>query len=211
MHLAEGYLPLGQAIFWFILSGIVVAYGAYKLNDFIKENPEYKKILTVSGLLMFVMSLITFPSVTGSCSHPTGNGFGGVTCGPAITSILAAIILILECFLLGYGGLTTLGANIFSLGIFGPLVAALIYKGLKKINLPTTLVVVVAVFFANVATYFITAIQLALAFPDPSFFKAFYTIFVIFGITEFPLAIFDCIVTAIVWYFLNKSFSNSLS
>ena len=209
MHIVEGFLPLEHAVFWFILSGIVIAYGAYKLNDFVNENPEYGKILTVSGLLMFVMSLIKFPSVTGSCSHPTGNGFGGVTCGPAITSIFAAIILIVECLLLGYGGLTTLGANIFSLGIFGPLVAALIYKGLKKIDLPTTLVVIVAVFFANVATYFATAIQLALAFPNPSFFKTFYTIFVIFGITEFPLAIFDCIVTAIVWLILNKYVSDS--
>ena len=103
------------------------------------------------------MSFFTFPSVKGSCSHLTGNGLGGAIFGPAITSVLAAIVLILECFLLGYGGLSTLGANIFSLGVFGPLIAALIYKGLKRVNLPTTLVIIVAVFFANAATYQINA------------------------------------------------------
>lgn len=211
MHLVEGYLPLEQCIIWFVLSAVVVAYGIYQLRGLINEKPEYKKILTVSGLLMLVMSFFSFSSVKGSCSHPTGNGLGGVVFGPAITSVLAAIVLILECFLLGYGGLSTLGANIFSLGVFGPLIAALIYKGLKRVNLPTVLVVIVAVFFANAATYFITAIQLALAFPDPNVFTAFYIIFVIFFVTELPLAIFDCIVTAVIWIILEKYTSNSLS
>lgn len=128
MHIAEGYLPLEQCVIWFVLSAIVVAYGIYQLKAVLNENPEYKKIFAVSGLLMIIMSFFTFPSVKGSCSHLTGNGLGGAIFGPAITSVLAAIVLILECFLLGYGGLSTLGANIFSLGVFGPLIAALIYK-----------------------------------------------------------------------------------
>lgn len=206
MHIVEGYLPLEQCIFWFILSGIIVVYGIFQLKDFIRKNPEYKAALTISGLLMLALSFLNFHSVKGSCSHPTGNAFGGVVFGPAITSVIATIVLILESFFLAYGGLTTLGANIFSLGICGPFAAALVFKGFRKVNLPDIFGVIVAVIFANFVTYFVTSAQLAFAFD----LNAFGAIFMIFFVTMLPLIVIDCIVTAIVWVLFNKLSSNSL-
>ena len=63
------------------------------------------------------------PSVTGSCSHPTGTGLGAVLFGPAAVSVLAAIVLVFQALLLAHGGITTLGANDFSMGIVGPFAA----------------------------------------------------------------------------------------
>ncbi|MDR3291311.1 MAG: energy-coupling factor ABC transporter permease [Methanobrevibacter sp.] len=52
---------------------------------------------------------LKIPTVTGSCSHPTGNGLGGVLVGPSITAVLTSIVLIFQALLLVHGVLTTLG------------------------------------------------------------------------------------------------------
>ena len=101
---------------------------------------------------MFVLSSLKLPSVTGSCSHPCGNGLGAALFGPAVTAVLATIVLLFQAILLAHGGLTTLGANIFSMGIVGPLAAWLIYKGLTKANVSSTIAIFFAAFLGDLLT-----------------------------------------------------------
>ena len=211
MHIVEGYLPIWQCLFWFIVSGIVVGYGFYQLAEFLYEKPNYNSVFTLSALLMLVMSFLKFPSVTGSCTHPTGNGLSGAIIGPPITAVFAAIILLFESLILGYGGITTIGANIFSWGIFGPLIAFLIYKGLSKFGVPNIVIVMVATFFANFATYFMTSLQLAIAFPGFGIFATCTKIFAIFFVTVLPLVFVDCIVSAVVWVIIYSLNSDSFT
>ncbi len=81
---------------------------------------------------MFVLSALKIPSVTGSCSHPTGVGLGAIMFGPSVMFVLGTIVLIFQALLLAHGGITTLGANAFSMAIIGPIVSFLIFKALKK-------------------------------------------------------------------------------
>ena len=92
----EGYLPLQWCIVWFVVAIIFVAYGIYQIRKIVDENPESKALLAVSGAFMFILSSLKLPSVTGSCSHPCGNGLGAALFGPAVTSVLAAIVLIFQ-------------------------------------------------------------------------------------------------------------------
>lgn len=203
MHIAEGYLPIEQCILWFVISLIIVIYGVVKLREFKNENPESKPLLYISGAVMFILSFIRFPSVVGGSSHPTGNGFSGSLFGPAITSVLVAVMLLLQSLILGYGGITTLGANIFAIGVVGPFVAWVIYNNLSKMNIPLVIVLLLAGFFANIFTYLTTALQLAFAFPKPNFIVAFINFAAIFSVTQIPLAIIDAIIVVILWHVLK--------
>ena len=165
MHIMEGYLPLTWCIIWFVVAFIVVAYGLYQIKKIVDETPESKALLAVSGAFMFVLSSLKLPSVTGSCSHPCGNGLGAALFGPAVTAVLAAIVLIFQALLLAHGGLTTLGANIVSMGIVGPVIAWVVYKGLTKAGISSTIAVFFAAFLGDLLTYVATSFQLALAFP----------------------------------------------
>ncbi len=60
------------------------------------------------GAFIFVLSALKLPSVTGSCSHPTGTGLSAVVLKPAITAVLAMIVLVFQALLLAHGGLTIL-------------------------------------------------------------------------------------------------------
>ena len=201
MHIMEGYLPLQWCIIWMVISFIVVAFGIYQIKKIVDETPESKALLAVSGAFMFVLSSLKLPSVTGSCSHPCGNGLGAALFGPAVTAVLATIVLIFQALLLAHGGLTTLGANIFSMGIIGPLVAWLIYKGLIKVNVSSTVAVFFAAFLGDLLTYVTTSFQLALAYSSPefSFVTALTSFLTIFAVTQIPLAIGEGILTVIIW------------
>ena len=199
MHIMEGYLPLNWCIIWFVISIIVVAFGIYQIKKIVDETPESKALLAVSGAFMFVLSSLKLPSVTGSCSHPCGNGLGAALFGPAVTAVLAAIVLIFQALLLAHGGLTTLGANIFSMGIVGPLVGWIVYKGLTKANISSTIAIFFAAFLGDLLTYVATSFQLALAFPAPNFGAALTAFLTIFAVTQIPLAIGEGILTVIIW------------
>ena len=194
MHIMEGYLPLEWCIVWFVVAIIVVAFGIYQIKKIVDETPESKALLAVSGAFMFILSSLKLPSVTGSCSHPCGNGLGAALFGPAVTAVLATIVLIFQALLLAHGGLTTLGANIVSMGSVGPVVAWIVYKALTKANVSSTIA-----FLGDLLTYVATSFQLAFAFPAPTFGTALTNFLVIFAVTQVPLAVGEGILTVIIW------------
>ncbi|MBU4534472.1 MAG: cobalt ECF transporter S component CbiM [Euryarchaeota archaeon] len=198
MHIMEGFLSLEWSIFWYLLSVPVVIYGIFRIKKITQEFPESKPLLAVSGAFMFVLSALKLPSVTGSCSHPTGNGLGGILFGPAVASVLATLVLIFQALLLAHGGISTLGANIFSMGIIGPLFAWLIYRGSQNAGLSLAISVFLAAFFGNLMTYVTTALQLSLAFPLPSFGAALSNFMLIFAVTQIPLAIAEGLLTVVI-------------
>jgi len=200
MHIMEGFLPVKHAIGWSIASAPVVAYGLYSIKKRIKENPEQRMLLGVAAAFTFVLSALKMPSVTGSCSHPTGTGLGAVLFGPTAMAPIGAVVLLFQALLLAHGGLTTLGANTFSMAIVGPFAAAAIFRLARTIRLPFGAAVFLAASLGDLLTYVTTSCQLALAFPDPvgGFAASFAKFAGVFAMTQVPLAISEGFLTVIV-------------
>jgi len=206
MHVMEGFLPTPWWQVWFAISIPVIAFGIYKMNKLVNEKREILPLLAVAGAFIFVLSSLKLPSVTGSCSHPTGTGVAAIIFGPAISAVLGVIVLLYQALFLAHGGLTTLGANVFSMGIVGPVVAYLVYKAGMKANLNFYLVVFLAATLGDWATYVTTSVELALAFPDPTggFVTSFGRFATVFALTQVPLAIMEGAVTALLFkYVIN--------
>jgi cobalt/nickel transport system permease protein len=203
MHIMEGFLPLIWVIFWYAASAPFIIYGVWRLKKIVSEHPESKPMLAVASAFAFVLSSLKIPSVTGSCSHPTGTGFGAILFGPGVTSVMSAIVLLYQALLLAHGGITTLGANIFSMGIVGPFVAYFVYKALRNIA-GFNIAVFAAATLGDLATYVTTSLQLALAFPAPvgGVMKSFIGFSGIFAITQVPLAIIEGLVTMLLFKYL---------
>ena len=216
MHIMEGFLPVFWCLIWFTASIPVIAFGVYKLNKLVKEKREILPILAVAGAFIFVLSSLKIPSVTGSCSHPTGTGIGAIIFGPAITAVLGTIVLIFQALFLAHGGLTTLGANVFSMGIVGPVVSYLIYKAGMKAKINFYLIVFLAAAFGDWATYITTSTELALAFPAGglfnyvAFISSFSKFLAIFAITQVPLAIIEGAVSALLFKYVIEVKSDIL-
>jgi cobalt/nickel transport system permease protein len=201
MHIMEGFLPPLWSIVWGVLAIPFVLAGYFSIQKTIRDHPRLKMLLAMACAFAFVLSALKIPSVTGSCSHPTGLGFGTILFGPTAMTVMALIVLLFQAMLLAHGGLTTLGANTFSMGVAGPLVAFAAYKVVKKANGPQWLAVFMAAALGNLITYLTTSFQLALAFPaETGGFMASLTKFLgIFAVTQIPLAISEGILTVLIF------------
>lgn len=205
MHIMEGFLPHPWWEIWFIISIPFIAYGIYKMSKVTKKIPEALPLLALMGAFIFVLSALKLPSVTGSTSHPTGTGLAAVIVGPGITSVLSLIVLIFQALLLAHGGLTTLGANVFSMGIVGPITAYAIWRICKKVHTSNSVGIFLAATVGDLMTYIVTSTQLAFVFPtEAGFFDALIRFGSIFAITQIPLAIGEGILAVMLFDFLAK-------
>lgn len=212
MHIMEGYLPLKFCIAWGIICIPFFAAGYFNLKRIVTEHRKALIVLAMCGAYAFVLSALKIPSVTGSSSHPTGTGLGAILFGPSVMSILGVIVLLFQALLLAHGGLTTLGANTFSMAIAGPFVAYAIYKLSLKCKLPKLTAVFLAAALGDLITYCVTSLQLALAYPAEvgGVGASMIKFMGIFAVTQVPIAIIEGIVTALVVMTLSSYAGNEL-
>lgn len=201
MHIMEGYLdPIWCAV-WFVVAIPFVVLGAKKIVDIIREHPEQKMTVALSGAFIFLLSSLKLPSVTGSSSHPTGTGFSVALYGVAVTSFLATIVLIFQALLLAHGGITTLGANIVSMGIIGPAVGFLVWK-LMPSSVMLSIRLGVTALLADLMTYVVTSFQMAANHGGLDAIGAFLSNY---AATQVPLAICEFILFFMFGTYLQKN------
>lgn len=200
MHIMEGYLPVKYCISWGIICIPFLLAGLFSIKKVVKEHRKTLIILAMVGAYAFVLSALKIPSVTGSSSHPTGTGLSAMLFGPAVTSIIGVLVLLFQAILLAHGGLTTLGANTFSMAIAGPFVTYSIYRLGKKLKWNKFVVIFLAAGMGNLFTYCVTSFQLAMAFPaEVGGMTASLVKFLgIFAVTQVPLAIIEGLLTVVV-------------
>ena len=166
MHIMEGYLPLAHCAVWDAVCLPFLAAGLIRIRKTLNQNRRLLILLAMSGAFVFVISSLKIPSVTGSCSHMTGTGLAAILFGPMVAGVLAVIVLIFQALLLAHGGLTTLGANTFSMGIIGPVLTWLLYMAGRKLKMNRKASVFLAAAMGDLLTYCVTSLQLAAAYPD---------------------------------------------
>ena len=205
MHIMEGFLPAFWSMFWSVVYLPIFIIGFRKIKALLVEKPELKLLLALATAFAFVLSALKLPSVSGSCSHPTGVGLGSLLFGPWVMSVIGVLVLLFQVLLLAHGGITTLGANAFSMAFIGPIFTWLVFFACKKMNVNKKVGVFLAVFVGNMATYICTSAQLAFAHPDVvnGVSTSFYKFVGIFGFTQIPIAIIEGLLTVVVLNLLS--------
>ena len=205
MHIMEGFLPQGHAIVWGAVCLPFLAWSLISLRKIVSQHRKAVLLLAMMGAYAFVLSALKMPSVTGSSSHPTGTGLGAILFGPAPMALLGMIVLLFQAILLAHGGLTTLGANTFSMAIAGPFASFGVYRLCRKLKLSRVLSTGIACGVGDLLTYCVTSAQLALAHPGQAGVLASMAEFLgIFALTQIPLAIVEGILSAIVVIMLES-------
>lgn len=200
MHIMEGYLPPKFCVMWGVICIPFILAGYLSIKRTLSKHHRSITILAMAGAFIFVLSSLKIPSVTGSCSHMTGTGLGAILFGPSAVSILGIIVLIFQAILLAHGGLTTLGANTFSMAIAGPFISYGIYKLCNKLKVNKHVGIFLAASIGDLLTYCITSVQLALAYPSDNggIGASMGKFLLVFAPTQVPLAIIEGILTVVI-------------
>jgi cobalt/nickel transport system permease protein len=205
MHIPEGVLPPRWAGLWFVVAIPFVLRGVRDLRVRSAHTPIFKPMVALMGAAVFVVSCMPIPvPIVGTCSHPCGTGLAAILIGPTPTVLVTSIALLLQALFLSHGGLTTLGANITSMGVAGAFSGYAIFHLSRRVGMPALPAAFLAGLLSDWSTYAATSFELSSALHgSTSLGKMFIGIVIAFIPTQLPLGILEGIMTAGVYRFIT--------
>lgn len=106
------------AAFWFIAS--------LKRKSRISERQI--PLLAVMTAFVFIAQMINFPIFGGTSGHLLGAALVAILLGPYASLTSITVVLFVQAFMFGDGGISALGANILNMAIVGAYSAYLVYR-----------------------------------------------------------------------------------
>ncbi len=206
MHISEGILPVSWAVFWYVMSAPFILFGLRTLARRSAKDPFTKPYVGLVGAAVFVISCMPIPvPIAGTCSHPCGTGLAAILLGPSITVVVTSVALTLQALFLAHGGISTLGANTFAMGVIGGFTGYGVFLAVRKLGLPVTVAAFAAGLLSDWATYAGTSFVLATSLHfEASFSTMFLTILLAFTPTQVPLGIIEGIISAVAYNFIHS-------
>jgi len=198
MHISEGILPFSWALLWSLAVVPFLALGVKRLNVLAREDLSLKPLVGLLAAVVFIISCMPIPVPTaGTCSHPCGTGVAAITTGPLVSVVIAAVALLIQALFLAHGGLSTLGANTFSMGVVGSLAGWLAFRGVRGMGGSLAVSGFIAGMLADWGTYAATSLILASGIRgDAPLLPLFFQVVLAFIPTQLPLGILEGVITA---------------
>jgi len=207
MHISEGILPLNWAALWFAIAAPFVVLGLRRLNELSREDLAIKPLVGLMAAVVFIISCMPIPVPTaGTCSHPCGTGISAILLGPLISVVIATVALLIQALVMSHGGLSTLGADIISMGVIGSFVAWSVFRGGRQVGASLAVAAFLAGVAADWATYLATSAELASGIRGSEPFLPLFTKVVLaFVPTQLPLGLLEGAMTAGMVTLLHKN------
>lgn len=198
MHIAEGILPLPWAAGWFAVAVPFVALGVRRLNALSQEDLSIKPLIGLMAAVVFIVSCMPIPVPTaGTCSHPCGTGIAAILVGPLLSILISTVALLIQALFLAHGGLSTLGADIVSMGVVGSFAGWFAFRGMRAMGAGLGLAGFAAGLATDWATYMTTSVELASGIRgDAPFLPLAGKIVLAFVPTQLPLGLLEGAMTA---------------
>ena len=121
MHIPDGYLSPQTYI---PLYGASIAVWGIALKK-IKEELSAKHVpyLAMAAAFSFLVQMFNIPVPGGTTGHAVGAAIIALLLGPWTAVIAVSVVLIIQAFVFGDGGITAIGANCFNMAIVMPFIA----------------------------------------------------------------------------------------
>jgi len=140
LHIPDGYIPLGQAVVYWIIAVVFIARSVKWARGDMNEN-----MIPLFGVLaagMFVLQtiniaanlLIPIPMLGGVSWHVVGAALTAIIFASPWAAVLLMTLVLGVQSLFGDGGITAMGANIMNMGIIGGFLGYYSFIGLSKLS-----------------------------------------------------------------------------
>jgi cobalt/nickel transport system permease protein len=166
MHIPDGFLTPYVIIPTFIITIIFWGISA----KYTKLTEQQVPIMGLLTALFFAAMMMNYPIIGGTTAHLLGGATIGLILGPFAGCISITIILVLQAFLFGDGGLTAMGANVLNMGVIGIVIPCVIFLVANKVfklkSIPSILATIfISAFLSDVLAAVSAGIELGLSQP----------------------------------------------
>jgi len=163
LHIPDGFINGTISIGGFAATSVICGIAIAKANKEMDEKDI--PLLGICASFIFASQLFNFPVAIGISGHFLGALLTALLLGPLNAVLVMAVVLTIQALLFADGGVTTLGVNIFNLGIVGGAIAYALFR-LISILLPKTqtgfyIATTLASWFSIVAGASLCAIELS--------------------------------------------------
>jgi len=198
MHISEGILPLTWASLWYAVAAPFVALGLRQLSRISREDLAMKPLVGLLAAVVFIISCMPIPVPTaGSCSHPCGTGIAAILVGPLVSVVISTVALLIQALVMAHGGLSTLGADIVSMGVVGSFAGWSVFRLFRLAGAGLGTAAFAAGVATDWATYLATSIELASGIRGAEpFLPLAGKIVLAFVPTQLPLGLLEGAMTA---------------
>lgn len=191
LHLSDGLIPLWQAAIYWILTIALLALYMYKIS----KTEETEKVIVKTAVLAavtIVASSISIPSPFGVPIHLFLIPLVVILLGPLSGVAVALLCFLVQFLFLGMGGITSLGANVVTMGIVMSFSTYYFYKFTAELDdrlsifsgtfmgiIMATITQIVILLFAGVATLEVLMATLVPFYLFVGIIEGFINIFII--------------------------------
>lgn len=212
MHLAEGMLPIEQVIGWSAVAAPVLIWSIRGEQLARREKPSSSVLMASATSLLFAATLLPLPvPIVGATSHICLTPLLALIVGVRRIVWPTFFVLLLQAVFFAHGGLTTLGVNTLTLGLFGPLVTVGLWTAFRKISLNNAIGFGIACGVGGLVVYVIDALVLAAALADaaePT--TTFIAVLLGFAPVQVPLCVLEAVVSVKIVQLLSARRSDLL-
>lgn len=131
MHIPDGFLSMPVIAGTTAVS--IAACGAGVIRAKKDLGEQQVPLLGVTAAFIFAAQMLNFPVLGGTSGHFGGAALAAILLGPLMAVLVMAVVLVIQALVFFDGGITALGANVFTLGVTAAFVGWGTYKGLLKV------------------------------------------------------------------------------
>lgn len=196
MHIPDAFIPLPQAALYWIVALIFLALAIRWARS--ELNEDKIPLIAVLAAGIFALQSFNLPVSMGTSGHLVGGALAAIVLGSPFAAVfILTLVLIIQGFIFGDGGITVMGANILNMGVIGGFVGYYSFQGLLKIVKNPYLSSAVAAWLACLIPALACAVEMSIAGTFP-----LVPGLVAMGIYHAIIGVIEGIVTAVIIYVL---------
>ncbi|MBW3093021.1 PDGLE domain-containing protein [Bifidobacterium sp. 82T10] len=131
MHIPDNFIsPSTGALFWVVMIPVWFLCMRAVMRE---ATPEKMAYLGAGAAFSFLIMMFNVPTPGGTTAHGVGAALIALLLGPQYATVAVSVALLLQALLFGDGGLITLGANCFNMGVVLPFTAYGLYAGVRGV------------------------------------------------------------------------------
>jgi cobalt/nickel transport system permease protein len=130
MHLSDGFLDTPTAIATTAAAAAALGVSVWQLRRDLQQGRATASAgqMAIVGSAVFAAQAINFPLSHGVSGHLLGGVAAAALLGPWAGTLVVSAVLLVQCLLLGDGGISALGANILNMAVLGAALGAPIWR-----------------------------------------------------------------------------------